>query len=222
MTTDPDQLRIFLNRADEVGASYRFLPLDMSGRKSKPPSWKAKDGGILESAVSNRDEAIAHIEGGLNLAVLCMDEGPDSLIIIDPDIANIPETQREGYITRIEAVIDECDCFTVRTPSGGWHIYCVNDSRAYNGGFVHPDYGDITVIDVQSDRVYAVSPGSWLRRTEIKDGAIKGMPPVYHVVRDAPIRSGSLVFTSLENHGFKFVESAKKDKNTELRKMIIS
>ncbi len=221
MTTDPDQLRIFLNRVDEVGASYRFLPLDMSGRKSKPPSWKAKDGGILESAVINRDEAIAHLEGGMNLAVLCMDEGPDSLIIIDPDIANIPETQREGYITRIEAVIDECDCFTVRTPSGGWHIYCVNDSRAYNGGFVHPDYGDITVIDVQSDRVYAVSPGSWLRRTEIKDGAIKGMPPVYHVVRDAPIRSGSLVFTSLENHGFKFVESAKKDKNTELRKMII-
>lgn len=210
-TTEPDHFSQFLNRADAAGASYRILPLDHKGWKKKPPTWTAKDDSIIESVFLSSDDAIAYIESGMNLAVLCVNEGPDSLIVIDPDIANIPEAQREDYISRIEAAIDECDCLTVRTPSGGWHLYCVNDTGVSNGGMVHPDYGNVTVIDIKSDRGYVVSPGSWLTSSEIKPGAIKGMPPIYNVVRDAPIRAASLVVEALEWQGFIYNAPGKKN-----------
>ncbi len=115
-------------------------------------------------ATRDRLKVEALFRGPCNVGIAC---GPSGLVVIDPDQPKPGKTPpapdiMNGYDALVRAATragEELDrrTLTVRTPSGGWHLYY----RAPAGVHVRNSAGKIAWhVDVRAEGGYVVGPGS--------------------------------------------------------------
>ena len=104
LKTDPKQFLKFINRLPQVDVA--FIPLVENG---KEPAVTIKIKENLDNIKLTQDEALRRIQRGQNVGVYAFPNGLCFIDIDDPravDLNEFPET------------------FTVKTRSGGYHLYC--------------------------------------------------------------------------------------------------
>jgi len=142
------EMNPLINRFYEMG--FSIIP---TGQDKRPViQWKE-----YQTRKATLPELNAWFVNGNNPAVIC-GAISDNLVIIDCDDPHVSE-------------LLQIDTFTVRTPSGGIHLYIKSKvvpekQQAYRG----------YALDIQADRAYALLPGSKTDKGE------------YVIIKDTPIK----------------------------------
>lgn len=191
--TSPDvsAFRRLLERAREAG--LEDLPIIEIRRGEKRPTadknLQLEDKSLNPEFKLSPDEAIAKMEAGANTGAY---GSPDGLLFVDVDLTGGKLTIP---IETVEAMIEALDTFTVRTRSGGYHLYFQNVGPAGDGTVRNPHiywHGD-DAGECRRDWQYVLLPGSYVDPDHDptgkgKKGKTADATGFYTVHRDAPIR----------------------------------
>lgn len=148
---------------------FRVFPLRRGSKKPAIKDWDWRVG------ASNDLKTVADWwrDGrSWNIGVLA-----ENLIVLDPDV----KRGKRGIESLLSLDLDfaDLDTLTVRTPSGGKHLYYAGPNRSLSAGRLPPD------IDVRSGNGYVIAPGSWLDPELPENEGIGGF---YVLENDAPVR----------------------------------
>lgn len=184
-------LRRFLERAREAG--LEDLPLIELRHGEKNPAatsgLKLEDGTLNPRWKLTPDEATAKMEAGANIGAY---GSPGGLLFIDVDLTGgklpIPPAT-------VEAMIEALDTFTVRTRSGGYHLYFQNVGPVGDGTTRNPHiwWHGQDAGECRADWQYVLMPGSFVDPDHDptgkgKKGKTADATGYYSIRHDAPIR----------------------------------
>ena len=135
------------------------------------------------------DEGRKLIENRLNIGAGASFEG---ICFIDIDLADDGKFKLPEKI--VKELIETYDTLTIRTRSGGFHLYFINDNLthylSYHGGADNPKlrYEGNDCGEIRTNVAYVVFPGSYVPMDLDKKGHTPDATGLYTVVRDSPIR----------------------------------
>jgi len=147
---------------DWAARGFRVFPLLVGQKAPAVDGW-------TESATTD-PAAIREIWGDVDYNVGVLTNG---LVVADVDT----KAGKRGTASFM-ALDLPLDTLTVRTPSGGRHVYYSGPSRANTAGKL----GD--GLDTRSHNGYVIAPGSWLDPEHPKN---KGVGGFYQIEHDAPV-----------------------------------
>lgn len=191
--TSPDvyAFRRLLERAREAGLEdLPIIEIEHGGKRpTATAGLKLEDGTLNPRFKLSPDEAIERMDAGANVGAY---GSPDGLLFVDVDLtggklAIPPET--------VETMIEALDTFTVRTRSGGYHLYFQNVGPVGDGTVRNPHiywHGE-DAGECRADWQYVLLPGSFVDPDHDptgkgKKGKTADATGFYTVHRDAPIR----------------------------------
>jgi len=116
----------------------------------------------------------------------------DGICFIDIDLTDEGKFKLPEKI--VKELIENYDTLTIRTRSGGFHLYFINDNLthylSYHGGVDNPKlrYEGADCGEIRTNVAYVVFPGSYVPVDSDKKGHTEDATGLYTVVRDSPIR----------------------------------
>lgn len=190
--TGPDHFHRLLERAREAGLEdLPIIEIEHGGKRpTATAGLKLEDGTLNPRFKLSPDEAIERMEAGANVGAY---GSPDGLLFVDVDLTGgklaIPAET-------VEMMIEALDTFTVRTRSGGYHLYFQNVGPAGEDGATrnpHIYWHGEDAGECRRDWQYVLLPGSYVDPDHDptgkgRKGKTADATGVYTVHHDAPIR----------------------------------
>jgi hypothetical protein len=130
------------------------------------------------------------IERGFNIGAGAKFDG---ICFIDIDLTDDGKFKLPEKI--INELIETYDTLTIRTRSGGFHLYFINDNLthylSYHGGANNPKlkFDGVDCGEIRTETAYVVFPGSYVPMDSDKKGHTADATGLYTVIRDSPIRA---------------------------------
>jgi hypothetical protein len=198
---------LWVNRVEEFRKGDHFpreldtylIPLELDGKAPEEGCRWRKDRKSSEITEEQARMRIMNDEGNIGLVSTCdpdvLDPKAFGFIVIDIDLDD-----NGNYILpddKIQELIEELNTFTVKTRSGGYHLYCVamphyaKFIRDLTGSYCpHPKWGGKDWGEIRVCWSYVAAVGSYIPPNDPnqKKGCRSDADGYYSVVRDAPFR----------------------------------
>lgn len=173
--SDFDKLAARINEAGDI--RYALIPLV---KNDKNPAIRVNIKENIDSVKLPIEKARARLADEIgNIGIYAY---PDGLCFLDIDINNgelvLPQEM-------IDNIISSADTFTVKTRSGGYQLYFLNDGNEDNP---HIFFHGVDAGELRCNWQYVVATGSYVPVEVGKKGYLPGATGRYEVIHDRPFR----------------------------------
>lgn len=135
------------------------------------------------------------------------------MVVVDIDVGLGGKPSESGE--RVRAAL--CGkTFTVKTPSGGWHLYCKKPAERRTS-VQHPWFED---VDFLTGNCNVVLPGSYITPDNVEKA--NGKPGIYTVLQDKPFLDlPSEILTALNKH-YRNEQRRTNEEDVDLDRLILA